>query len=97
MSIHTTLFLGVFPLSGLIWGWLADRLSEATVLAGGGVLVFFGAFVFGRGVLRHAPPAVALASAARGTGSVPDERDPAAPPGAAIGVARPESAAVGRN
>jgi MFS family permease len=102
MSIHTTLFLGVFPLSGLVWGWLADRLGEAMVLAGGGVLVVLGALVFGRGVLRHAPPAVALA-AARGPTSAREARDeaapamPAVPSVAAIDVVPPESAAVGRN
>ena len=64
MSLHTTLFLGVFPLSGLVWGGLADRWSEATVLAGGGLLVIAGTVVSGRAVLRHAPPALAAASAA---------------------------------
>jgi MFS family permease len=100
MSIHTTLFLGVFPLSGLVWGWLADRLSEATVLAGGGALVFLGALVSGRGVLRHAPPAVAIASAAWSPTSPREDRDATAPPAPAVAaseVARSESAAVGRN
>jgi hypothetical protein len=62
MSLHTTLFLGVFPLAGLVWGWLADRFGEPVVLAGGGVLVAVGAVVSGRAVLRHAPPAVAAVS-----------------------------------
>jgi hypothetical protein len=72
------------------------------VLAGGGVLVVLGALVFGRGVLRHAPPAVALA-AARGPTSAREARDdaapamPAVPSVAAIDVVPPESAAVGRN
>ncbi len=90
MSLHTTLFLGVFPLSGLVWGWLADRLSEATVLAGGGVLVMAGTLLSGRAVLRHAPPAVAAASAA-----APGRT--AAPAAAGIEVAPPDPAAVGRN
>jgi MFS family permease len=64
MSLHTTLFLGVFPLAGLIWGALAARVGEATVLAGGGLLVIAGAMVSGRAVLRHTPPALAAASAA---------------------------------
>jgi MFS family permease len=63
MSLHTTLFLGVFPLSGLLWGALADRFGEAAVLASGGLLVVAGALVSGRAVLRHAPPALAAASA----------------------------------
>jgi MFS family permease len=65
MSLHTTLFLGVFPLSGLVWGALADRAGEAAVLAGGGVLTVLGALFFGRGVLRQTPPALALAAAKR--------------------------------
>jgi predicted MFS family arabinose efflux permease len=63
MSLHTTLFLGVFPLSGLLWGALADRFGEGAVLAGGGLLVAVGAVVFGRAVLRHAPPALAASAA----------------------------------
>ena len=63
MSLHTTLFLGVFPLAGLVWGWLADRFGEAAVLAGGGVLVALGALLSGRAVLRYAPVALAAASA----------------------------------
>jgi MFS family permease len=64
MSLHTTLFLGVFPLAGLGWGALADRFGEAAVLAGGGVLVVVGTLISGRAVLRHAPPALAAAAAA---------------------------------
>jgi MFS family permease len=64
MSLHTTLFLGVFPLSGLVWGALADHLGEGAVMAAGGLLVIAGSLVSGRGVLRQTPPALAAASAA---------------------------------
>jgi MFS family permease len=62
MSLHTTLFLGLFPLSGLAWGGLADRFGEASVLAGGGLVVVVGSFVTGRAVLRHAPGALETAT-----------------------------------
>ncbi|MDX1384143.1 MAG: MFS transporter, partial [Thermoanaerobaculia bacterium] len=64
MSLHTTLFLGLFPLSGLAWGALADRFGEATVLAAGGSSVALATLATGRAVLRHATPALnaALAS-----------------------------------
>jgi MFS family permease len=67
MSLHTTLFLGVFPLAGLVWGALADRIGEAAVLAGGGLVVIAGAVVSGRAVLRQTPPALAAASTASRT------------------------------
>jgi MFS family permease len=98
MSLHTTLFLGVFPLSGLIWGALADRLGEATVLAAGGVLVVAGALLFGRAVLRDVPVAVAAVSAAPRARSAPhDEKDAAPTAAPALEVRDPGPAAVGRN
>jgi len=105
MSLHTTLFLGVFPLSGLVWGALADRAGEAAVLAGGGVLVVLGTLVSGRAVLRHTPPALAAASLASTGGSRASiEPEPSAPevvgaPAAATVAAgaAPGIATVGRN
>ncbi|HEX2464238.1 MAG TPA: hypothetical protein VHR17_06390, partial [Thermoanaerobaculia bacterium] len=92
------LFLGVFPLSGLIWGALADRLGEATVLAAGGVLVVAGALIFGRAVLRDVPVAVAAVSAAPRARSAPhDEKDAAPTAAPALEVRDPGPAAVGRN
>ncbi len=61
MSFHTSAFLGLFPISGLLAGALADRFGEAAVLAGGGVAVAVGAVVFGRTTLRHAPRALSAA------------------------------------
>jgi MFS family permease len=101
MSLHTTLFLGVFPLSGLLWGALADRMGEATVLAGGGLLVIVGSIVSGRAVLRHAPPAVAVVSAAT---EAAIEAERAARGAAAAGAperepvaVEPRAAGLGRN
>lgn len=59
MSLHTTLFLGLFPLSGLLWGALADRFGEAAILATGGAVVLLGSVLWGPAVLRHAPGALA--------------------------------------
>lgn len=63
MSFHTSAFLGLFPIAGLLAGVLADRFGEAAVLAGGGVVVSAGAIVFGRVTLRHAPGALSAAVA----------------------------------
>ena len=52
MSLHSALFLGVFPFSGIVAGVLADRVGEAPVLAVGGALVVCGALGFGRVMLR---------------------------------------------
>jgi MFS family permease len=52
MSLHSALFLGVFPFSGIVAGVLADRVGEAPVLGVGGVLVVCGALGFGRVMLR---------------------------------------------
>jgi hypothetical protein len=88
MSLHTTLFLGVFPLSGLLWGALADRFGEAAVLAGGGSAVVLGALVSGRAVLRHVPQALAAASARRdGGGADRSALDVATPAGSNAVVA----------
>ena len=61
MSFHTSAFLGLFPIAGLLAGALADRFGESAVLAGGGVVVAAGAVVFGRTTLRHAPRALSAA------------------------------------
>ncbi len=63
MSLHTTLFLGLFPFAGLVAGTLADRVGERPVLLGCGAIVALGAAWFGRGLRRHAPDAVAAAEA----------------------------------
>jgi MFS family permease len=92
MSLHTTLFLGVFPLSGLVWGALADRLGEGAVMAAGGLLVIAGSLVSGRGVLRQTPPALAAASAAtRSDRSAATPANEAAPGVAATGVPKTSS------
>lgn len=59
MSLHTTIFLGVFPLAGLLAGTLADRFGEVAVLMGGGVLMAGGVAACGRVFVRHAPEALA--------------------------------------
>lgn len=64
MSLHTTIFLGLFPLAGLLFGALADRVGEAAVLLGGGIVVTIAAAISSRGLLRHAPAALAAALAA---------------------------------
>ncbi|MEE2775877.1 MAG: MFS transporter [Acidobacteriota bacterium] len=74
MSLHTTLFLGLFPLSGLAWGALADRYGEAAVLAGGGVAVTFGSLFTGRAILRHAPRAIETAQLALDASPQPSAR-----------------------
>ena len=58
MSLHTTLFLGLFPLGGFIAGSLADRYGEVHVLAGAGAVVVASQLVFGRILLRTAPAAI---------------------------------------
>lgn len=68
MSLHTTIFLGLFPLSGLLWGALADRVGEAAVLAGGGLVVFAASLVVGRWILRHAPADLAAVATEPGLG-----------------------------
>lgn len=65
MSLHTTLFLGLSPLSGLGWGALADRYGEAVVLGSGGVLVVLGSIFSGKAVLRYTPPALAACTSVR--------------------------------
>jgi MFS family permease len=65
MSLHTSIFLGGFPIGGLIAGPLADRFGEAPVMAAGGSLVVVGALVMAPPLLRSrsttlddpAPPA----------------------------------------
>jgi MFS family permease len=54
MALHSALFLGVFPFSGLAAGVIADRVGEAPVLAAGGVLVMCGVLLFGRVMLKPA-------------------------------------------
>lgn len=55
MSLHTSLFLGVFPLAGLGAGALADRFGEAVVMLAGGSIVILGSAYFGRSLLRTSP------------------------------------------
>ncbi len=54
MSLHSALFLGVFPFSGLVAGVIADRVGEAPVLGCGGLVVVVGVVCFGRVMLRPA-------------------------------------------
>ena len=63
MSLHTTLFLGVFPFAGLLAGALADRVGESNVLLCGGCLMVVGVLLFGRVLERHGPESVAAAVA----------------------------------
>lgn len=53
MALHTSIFLGGFPLGGLIAGPLADRFGEAPVMAGGGSLVVVGALAMAPTLLRQ--------------------------------------------
>lgn len=53
MSLHTSLFLGLFPISGLAAGALADRFGESTVLAVSGVSVMVGGSIAGRALIRR--------------------------------------------
>ena len=48
MSLNSSLLLGIFPIFGLVAGWLADRVGEALVIRGGGGLVVVGAVILGR-------------------------------------------------
>jgi MFS family permease len=57
MALHSALFLGVVPLGGVLAGRLADTLGNANVLAGCGVLLFVGALVYGRALVRRTRPA----------------------------------------
>jgi MFS family permease len=52
MSLHSSLFLGILPLGGLVAGVFADRVGEAMVLMVGGVVVVCGAVLFGQVLLR---------------------------------------------
>lgn len=61
MSLHTWAFLGLFPVSSLLTGALADRYGEAAVLATGGLLVATSTVFLGRFTLRHVPAALASA------------------------------------
>jgi MFS family permease len=56
MALHSALFLGVVPIGGIVAGRLADRIGDASVLAGGGALLFAGALVYGRTLVRRARP-----------------------------------------
>jgi MFS family permease len=67
MSLHTSAFLGIFPVAGLIAGALADRFGEAAVLSGGGIAVALSAVLFGRLTLRTAPAALETAVAESST------------------------------
>ncbi len=59
MSLYTTTMLGVFPISGLVAGSIADRVGEAPVLAAGGVVVALCALLVGPSLRRHAEASVA--------------------------------------
>jgi MFS family permease len=56
MSLHSTLFLGVVPLGGLIAGTAADRLGQGRVFAVSGALLLVGTLLFGRELLRSGQP-----------------------------------------
>ncbi len=58
MAIHTTVFLGFFPIAGIAAGAVADRFGERLVLVAGGTLVAGGALFFGRYILRFGPGAL---------------------------------------
>jgi MFS family permease len=52
MSLHSSLFLGILPLGGLVAGAFADRVGEAMVLLVGGAIVVCGTAFFGQVLLR---------------------------------------------
>ena len=52
MSLHSTVFLGVFPFAGILAGALADRVGEAIVLRSGGALAIVGCAYFGTRLWR---------------------------------------------
>ena len=68
MSLHTTLFLGILPLGGLLAGAFADRVGEAAVLMVGGVVVVCGAVFFGQVLLRATRTGSLAPSPASATG-----------------------------
>ena len=53
MSFHTALFLGLFPVGGLLAGVLADRFGEAAVMEAGSFLVGLSVLAFGSILLRN--------------------------------------------
>ncbi len=65
MSLNSSLLLGVFPISGLVAGVLADRIGEAWVIGSGGALVIVGAFILGRRLSARAPASLSRARALR--------------------------------
>ena len=54
MSIHTSIFLGIFPLAGLVAGACADHFGEGRVMSVSGTTVALATFVWGRRLLRSA-------------------------------------------
>jgi len=61
MSLNSSLLLGIFPLSGLAAGALADRFGEPLVIGVGGSLVMLGAVLLGRRLMERAPASLARA------------------------------------
>jgi MFS family permease len=53
MSFHTALFIGLFPVGGLLAGVLADRFGEAAVMEAGSFLVGLSVLAFGSILLRN--------------------------------------------
>ncbi|REJ74790.1 MAG: MFS transporter [Acidobacteria bacterium] len=54
MSLHTTLFLGVYPFAGLVAGATSDRIGERPVMLACGVSVLVGLQLFGRRLVAAA-------------------------------------------
>jgi MFS family permease len=54
MAIYTGAFIGLIPVGGLLGGGLADRIGEAHVIGGGGMLGLGGALLIGKYLRRAA-------------------------------------------
>ncbi len=65
MSLHSALLLGIFPLTGLLAGFLADRIGEPLVIGAGGTLVIVGAVIFGRRLIARTPASLKRAQELR--------------------------------
>ncbi len=64
MSLHSTIFLGVFPFAGIVAGALADRVGEAAVLMTCGILAIVGCAYFGQRLWREGGAALTAKDAA---------------------------------